>query len=100
LPFYPSQYIATTLWLIFIFFALYFVRKRKIILHRRLMISGFICAAYFVTVRVIDRFGMQIFKSFFYDEKTALLISDIFVWAVPLAACWLYWLMSDKKLFF
>ncbi|KIC93716.1 hypothetical protein OI18_16335 [Flavihumibacter solisilvae] len=97
LPFWPSQYAATTLWLLFIFIALYFVRQRKITWHRRFMISGFICAAYFVTVRVIDRFAMGIFKSFFQDESYALLISDVFVWAFPLTICWCYWLLATQR---
>lgn len=95
-PFSPSQYIATTLWLIFIALALYFVRKRKILWHRRFMISGFICAAYFVSVRVIDRYCMGIFKSIIKEEGTALLVSDVFVWAVPLMICWTYWMLKTK----
>ncbi len=97
LPFWPSQYAATTLWLLFILLALYFVRQKKIVWHRRFMISGFICAAYFVTVRVIDRFCMGIFKSIFEDEGTSLLISDVFVWSFPLTICWCYWLLLNQQ---
>lgn len=97
LPFWPSQYAATTLWLLFILLALYFVRRRKIVWHRRFMISGFICAAYFVTVRVIDRFCMGIFKSLFQNERTALIVSDVFVWAFPLIICWGYWVISTER---
>lgn len=96
LPFWPSQYTVTTLWLLFILLAIYFVRQRKIIWHRRFMISGFICAAYFVTVRVIDRYCMGVFEYLFKDERTALLISDVFVWAVPLIICWSYWFYSTQ----
>lgn len=91
-PFWPSQLIATSLWLIFLLLAFYFVRQKKITWHRRFMISGFICAAYFVTVRIVDRYGMGIFESIFPDERAALMISDVFVWAVPLIFCWTYWL--------
>ncbi len=97
LPFWPSQYAVTTLWLLFIFLAMYFVRKRRIVWHQRLMISGFICAAYFVSVRIIDRFCMGIFKSLFSNEGTALLVSDLFVWTVPLVVCWSYWLLQNKR---
>src|SRR5690606_1892865 len=95
LPFWPSQYTVTTLWLLFILLAVYFVRQGKIKWHARFMISGFICAAYFVTVRVIDRFCMGIFKSLFPNERTAFIISDVFVWAVPLTICWCYWIFND-----
>ncbi|QBZ97565.1 DUF2306 domain-containing protein [Flavobacterium sangjuense] len=97
LPFWPSQYAATTLWLIFILLGVYFARQKRIVWHRRFMISGFICAAYFVTVRIIDRFFMGIFKSIFKDEVTSLLISDVFVWAFPLIICWCYWLLLLQR---
>lgn len=92
-PFWPSQYTATTLWLLCTLLAVYFIRQRKILWHRRFMISGFICAAYFVTVRVIDRFCMGIFNSLFENSATALLMSDVFVWLFPLVGCWSYWLL-------
>lgn len=93
LPFWPSQYTVASLWLLFIASAIYFARSRKIVWHRRLMLSGFICAAYFVTVRIIDRFFMDVFKYLMTNESLALLISDIFVWAFPLTLCWSYWLL-------
>ena len=93
LPFWPSQYTATTLWLVFIFLAIYSIRQDQVKWHRRFMISGFICAAYFVTVRIVDRFCMALFKAVFPDQGTALLISDLFVWAFPLVVCWTYWLL-------
>ncbi|MBK8520385.1 MAG: DUF2306 domain-containing protein [Chitinophagaceae bacterium] len=41
----PSQLIVTSLWLLFVALAFYFVKQRKILLHKRMMISSFICAA-------------------------------------------------------
>ncbi|OSZ81449.1 hypothetical protein CAP36_09515 [Chitinophagaceae bacterium IBVUCB2] len=93
----PSQYIVTSLWLLFIILAFYFIKQRKIVLHQRMMISSFICAAYFVTIRVIDAFAMGVFNSIFPNESTAFLISDVFVWLVPLLLFHLYWLIKDKK---
>ena len=61
-----------------------------------MMISSFICAAYFVTVRVIDDFGMIIFNAVFPNESAALLASDLFVWLVPLILFHLYWVIKDK----
>ena len=93
----PSQLTVTSLWLLFITLAFYFIKQRKIVLHQRMMISSFICAAYFVTIRVIDAFAMGVFNSVFPKESTAFLASDIFVWLVPLLLFWMYWLIRDRK---
>lgn len=93
----PSQLTVTSLWLLFISLAFYFIKQRKIVLHQRMMISSFICAAYFVTVRLIDGFAMEAFNYIFPNESTAFLASDIFVWLVPLLLFNLYWLIKDKK---
>ena len=92
----PSQLTVTSLWLLFITLAFYFVKQRKIVLHQRMMISSFICAAYFVTVRVIDDFAMDTFNAVFPNKSTALLASDLFVWLVPLLLFHLYWVIKDK----
>ena len=93
----PSQFVVTSLWLLFISLAFYFIKQRKIVLHKRMMISSFICAAYFVTIRVIDTFAMGVFNSLFPNKSTAFLISDVFVWLVPLLLFHLYWFIKDKK---
>jgi len=93
----PSQFTVTCLWLLFISLAYYFIKQQKIVLHQRMMISSFICAAYFVTIRVIDAYAMNIFNSVFPNESTAFLASDLFVWLVPLLLFNLYWLVKDKK---
>lgn len=92
-----SHTIVTSLWLLFVIVAYYFIRQRKIEWHRRMMISSFICAAYFVTVRVIDKYAMSFFNSITKTEDQALWVSDISVWAVPLTVFWLYWLIVDKR---
>lgn len=93
----PSQLTVTSLWLLFIILAFYFIKQRKIELHKRMMISSFICAAYFVTVRVIDDYAMGVFNSVFPNESTALFASDVFVWLVPLLLFGIYWVIKDKK---
>jgi Predicted membrane protein (DUF2306). len=93
----PSQFIVTSLWLLFIILAFYFIKQQKIKLHQRMMISSFICAAYFVTVRVIDSFAMDTFYYLFPNKSTAYLASDVFVWLVPLLLFNIYWLIKDKK---
>ena len=93
----PSQFTVTSLWLLFTMLAYYFIKQRKIVLHKRMMISSFICAAYFVTIRVIDTFAMDIFYYLFPSEPTAFLVSDLFVWLVPLLLLNTYWLIKDKN---
>ena len=94
----PSQLIVTSLWLLLVVLAYYFIKQKKIVLHQRMMISSFICAAYFVTVRVIDAYTMDIFYYLFPNKSTAYLASDVFVWLVPLLLFHLYWFIKDKKL--
>ncbi|HET9747621.1 MAG TPA: DUF2306 domain-containing protein, partial [Chitinophagaceae bacterium] len=94
-----SQIIVTSLWLLFVLSAYYFARHRKFEWHRRMMISSFICAAYFVTVRVVDKFAMPFFNSITSNEDQALLVSDIAVWFVPLAVIWTCWIVSSIKRF-
>lgn len=93
----PSQYIVTSLWLLFISLAWYFIRQGNVKLHQRLMICAFICAAYFVTVRVVDRFAMGLFRDLFSTESGALLVSDISVWLIPLSVFGLYWFINARK---
>lgn len=90
-----SQYMDTTLWLIFVCFAFYFIKKRKIILHQRFMVSGFVCASYFVTVRLIDRFAMGFFNGIARNESDAFLYSDMAAWLIPLIIVWLFWGITD-----
>lgn len=92
-----SQYIVTNLWLIFLILAYYFIRKKKIIDHQKMMVRGYICAIYFVTIRVVDKYLMAPFKFFFKDEGDQFLYSDIFVWLFPLLVFEIYWRISDRK---
>ncbi|WP_188361716.1 DUF420 domain-containing protein [Flavobacterium orientale] len=91
----PSQYATTTLWLLFLVVGFYSIRKRKMEHHQRFMISAFICAAYFVTVRVISLVFMGFFRWITPNEHWALLVSDISVWFVPLLMVWVIWWRKD-----
>jgi len=97
-----SQYLDTTLWLIFISLAIYCIKKRKIILHQWFMISSFICASYFVTVRLIDKLAMGFFNSITKSEDDAFLYSDIAAWLVPLLVfwsfCWVSYFRNKKQI--
>ena len=93
-PCIPSQIMNTSLWLVFVLMAWYLVRLGKIEWHRRCMISSFICASYFVTIRVIDRLAMDFFRAISSSENQALLLSDLSVWLLPLSIVWIYWLIK------
>jgi uncharacterized membrane protein YozB (DUF420 family) len=91
----PSHYLNTTLWLIFISFAFYFIKKRKVKFHQRFMVSSFICASYFVTIRLVDKFAMGFFNRVTKNEDDAFLYSDIATWLVPLFVFWSFCGISD-----
>jgi len=93
----PSQTMASLLWLVFCVLAWYFIQKKKVTVHQRFMISSFICAAYFVSVRLIDRVATGFILRLFPDENTVLSISDVTAWLLPLICFWMYWLISDKR---
>lgn len=93
-----SNYMVTSLWLAFVLSGYYFIRQGKVTAHQRMMISGYICAAYFVTVRIVDQFAMPFFRAITKTEDQALLVSDISVWFVPLTIFWLYWWIKDSKM--
>ncbi|WP_304517524.1 DUF2306 domain-containing protein [Cecembia rubra] len=90
----PSQYMATSLWLIFILLGLWSILNKKMELHRRFMMSGFICAAYFVTVRLVSYTLMGFFDLITPNEHASFLVSDIFVWLLPLLIFWSIWLRN------
>ncbi|TPV32775.1 DUF2306 domain-containing protein [Paucihalobacter ruber] len=92
-----SQYMVTTLWLIFIMAAYISIINKRITLHKRLMISAFICAAYFVTVRIISLTSMGFFNYLTKNESQAYFISDLAVWLVPLTIIWINWLFQNLK---
>jgi len=94
----PSQYTVTSLWLMFVLLAYWFIRRRKIEAHKRMMISSFICAAYFVSIRIVDRLGMDVFRKLFSTEQAQYLASDIFVWALPLAGFHFYWSITTSRI--
>ncbi len=92
-----SQYANGTLWLLFVILAYVFVRRGNITMHRRCMISSFICAAYFVLIRMVDGIAMPFFRAITPDEAGAMAVSDFFVWLLPLLIVWGYWLYRDSK---
>lgn len=92
-----SHYGNGTLWILFVILAYVFIRRKNITLHRRCMISSFICATYFVVIRIVDHLAMPFFRSITSDEAGAMAVSDFNVWLIPLSFVWLYWFISDRR---
>ena len=87
-----SEFINGGLWIFFVILAYRSIRQRNVVAHQRFMISSFICASYFVTIRLVDRFCMPFFMALSNNnEELALTISDFAVFVVPLFAVWVYW---------
>jgi len=84
-----------TLWMLFVVLAYLSIRRGNVTVHRRFMISSFICASYFVTVRVVDRTLMGFFNAVTDTEEMALVVSDFSVFVVPLSIVWIYWGIRD-----
>ncbi len=93
----PSQYLATTLWLGFVLLAIYFVRQKKIVWHQKFMISGFICASYFISIRIINNTSMGFFRAITNSEKSAYFVSDVAAWLLPLSIFWIYWYWTANR---
>jgi uncharacterized membrane protein YozB (DUF420 family) len=92
-----SHYSNGTLWLLFVILAYVFIRRKNIIFHRRFMISSFICATYFVVIRIVDHTAMPFFRSVTSDEAGAMAVSDFSVWVIPLSFIWMYWFIADRR---
>lgn len=94
----PSQYLATTMWLVFLIAAYISIIQKRILLHQQFMISAFICAAYFVVVRIIDNTAMGFFYYVAKNEPQAYLISDLSAWLIPLIIIWTYWRFQNSTI--
>lgn len=92
-----SHYGNGTMWLLFVILAYVFIRRKNIIFHRRCMISSFICATYFVVIRIVDHLAMPFFRSITSDEAGAMAVSDFSVWVIPLSFIWMYWFIADRR---
>lgn len=92
-----SQILNGTLWIIFVILAYRFIRQGNVVSHRHCMTSSFICASYFVSIRLVDRFCMPFFRSLTDNEELALTISDFSVFVIPLSIVWFFWGISHYR---
>lgn len=88
--FFPSQMVALTLWVLCVLFAIRAIRAGKVLSHQHNMARGFVLAAYFLTVRLLDRHGMWLLTPLVTSEPARLAHSDWLAWFIPLALVEVY----------
>jgi uncharacterized membrane protein len=89
--FFLSQATAISLWMLAMAGAVIAARRKRLLTHRHNMTRAFVLAAYFVVVRLIDRFGMSALVPFASDENARLAHSDWIAWVLPLVFVEIYY---------
>ena len=88
--FFPSQMTALILWLLCVVFAVRAARAGKFLSHQHNMARSFVLAAYFLTVRLVDRHGMWLLTPLVTSEPARMAHSDWVAWVIPLAVVEIY----------
>lgn len=96
--FFLSQATAISLWMLAMGAAVIAARRKRFLTHQHNMTRAFVIAAYFVVVRLMDRFGMDTLTPFASDENARLAHSDWITWVVPLVAVEVYYGMKWDRL--
>ena len=89
--FFLSQATAISLWMLAMAGAVVAARRKRFLTHQHNMTRAFVLAAYFVVVRLMDRFGMSALIPFASDENARLAHSDWIAWVVPLVVVEVYY---------
>jgi uncharacterized membrane protein YozB (DUF420 family) len=84
--FFLSQATAILLWTLSLIAAVVAIRRRQVLAHQHNMARAFVLAAYFVIVRVVDRYLMWTLAPVSSVEAARLAHSDWLAWVVPLVA--------------
>ncbi len=80
----PSQLTAIFLWIVCIAVALWAILHHHILLHQHNMARSFVFACYFLSVRLLDRFGLDRLLPFVKSEDGRFANSDWMAWIIPL----------------
>jgi hypothetical protein len=96
--FFLSQATAISLWMLAMAAAVVAARRRHFLTHQHNMTRAFVIAAYFVVVRLMDRFGMDALAPFAGNENARLAHSDWIAWIVPLVAVEVYYGLKWDRL--
>ena len=83
-PGWTSKFFVGTLWLIFTLAAWWTVVHKNIKSHKQFMARSFVCASYFVIVRILDTVGDTNILPFIKDPIVRYVDGDWLSWLVPL----------------
>ena len=89
--FFLSQAAAISLWMIAMMAAVVAARRKRFLTHQHNMSRAFVLAAYFVVVRLMDRFGMGWVGLFASEKAAANAHSDWIAWVIPLVLVEVYY---------
>lgn len=90
--FFASQATAISLWMLAIAVAVVAARRKRFLTHQHNMTRAFVLAAYFVVVRLMDKYGMDSLGPWISASNDAQLAhSDWIAWVIPLVAVEAYY---------
>jgi len=81
---FASQATAISLWVVAAFAAWAAARRKRFLTHRHNMTRAFVLAAYFVGVRLVDRYLMGAMSWFSSSREAQYIHSDWLAWVIPL----------------
>ncbi|HVF37708.1 MAG TPA: DUF2306 domain-containing protein [Sphingomicrobium sp.] len=82
--FFLSQATAMSLWMVAMVAAVIAARRKRFLTHQHNMARAFVLAAYFVVVRLVDKYGMGLVELGASNKDVAFAHSDWITWVVPL----------------
>lgn len=88
--FFTSQLVVLFLWALCVAFAVRAIRGGNILSHQHNMARSFVLASYFLTARLVDRYGMGMFVPLADDQSIRLAHSDWVAWLIPLIVLEVY----------
>lgn len=89
-PGWTSKFFVATLWLLFTLAAWWTVIHKNIKAHKQFMARSFVCASYFVVVRILDTVGDTHILPFIKDPVVRYVDGDWLSWLIPLFMVELY----------
>lgn len=82
--FLTSQLVVLALWILCVVFAIRAIRAGNVLSHQHNMARSFVLACYFLTARLVDRYGMDLLAPLAEDRSARFAHSDWLAWLVPL----------------
>lgn len=89
--FFLSQATAISLWMVAMVAAVVAARRKRFLTHQHNMTRAFVLAAYFVVVRLVDKYGMDLVAMGASNKDAANAHSDWLTWVVPLVLVEVYY---------